>query len=73
MKNHKNYTTSGPVEAIKNAAAILLLIAVLTGWVLQLAAEHRAREQAIVAVIPMANQNISWSGAGYDGIYGRAD
>lgn len=33
--------------------------------------DRTAWEREAVAVYPMANQNIEWTGAGYSGIYAR--
>lgn len=69
MKNRNNYTTTARNwEGIKNAIVILMLIAVISGWIVTLAAEQRERERQIIRVIPMANQCIEWSGAGYNGV-----
>lgn len=69
MKNRNNYTTAGRRwEGIKNAVVILMLIAAISGWIVTLAAEQRERERQIIRVIPMANQMITWEGAGYNGV-----
>ena len=49
---------------------IIVLAAVLAGGTVELIRE-RQREAAKWAEIPMANQRIEWSGAGYNGHYGR--
>ena len=67
-KNTVNYTTGAKIRSI----LILILMAAALGiwgaygWQ-QLHKAPAVEEWAI----PMANQHITWSGAGYDGIYGR--
>lgn len=34
---------------------------------------RKAWEKTVVAVYPMANQNITWTGAGYNGIWGKGE
>ena len=33
--------------------------------------DQKAAEAAVIAVYPMTNQNITWAGAGYNGIWER--
>lgn len=68
LKERNYYTTSRRSEAIKNAVAVLMLIAAISGWIVTLAAEKRERDRQIIRVIPMANQCIEWTGAGYNGV-----
>ena len=70
MKPTNKYSTSARKrERIKTGLCVLVLAAVLAGGTVELIRE-RQREAAKWTEIPMANQRITWEGAGYNGIWG---
>ena len=62
-------TRSAKSEHFKTAMAVIFLMITIAAWVVTLILE---RQQAHVEEyeIPMANINVTWTGAGYSGIYG---
>ena len=70
IKTMKHYIT---VNRVLTAVAALIILGDIALGVLIWKREAEARREAWAHSIPMANQRIVWEGAGYDGIYGRAD
>lgn len=70
IKTMKHYIT---VNRILTVVAALIILGDIAMGVLIWKREAEARREDWAHSIPMANQRIEWSGAGYDGIYGRAD
>ena len=65
----KNYTTRDRGKAIF-ALVVGVIMIILAGWFAFFAPveKHTAPD----AIYPMVNQNITWEGAGYSGIWGGA-
>jgi hypothetical protein len=69
MMTHKQYTTSWrKKERLKTLTAIFCLLAVIIAGTVCLILEHQPMKPDVV--YPMTNRNITWTGAGYSGIYG---
>jgi hypothetical protein len=69
MMTHKQYTTScRKKERLKTLTAIFCLLAVIIAGTVGLILENQPMEPDVV--YPMTNRNITWTGAGYSGIYG---
>lgn len=64
-------TYSGKKEALKTICAIVALLMVITAGIIGLILEKQPT--GYDKVYPMTNQRISWSGAGYSGIYAAGD
>ena len=66
---HKKYITSEmKKERRKTLAAVFSLVAVIIAGTVGLILENQPMEPDVV--YPMTNRNITWTGAGYSGIYG---
>ena len=63
MKTDKRKAAKIAAAALAIAAAILSLAGIKEY------ADRKAWEKAASVVYPMTNQNITWTGAGYSGIY----
>lgn len=67
MITYKHYSTKNREKAIF-AGVVGLIMMVLAAWFAFAPVEkHTAPDQ----IFPMANQRITWEGAGYDGIRAR--
>lgn len=65
----EHYTISGRKrERLKTLTAIFCLLAVIIAGTVGLILENQPMEPDVV--YPMTNRNITWTGAGYSGIYG---
>ena len=64
----KHYTT---VNRILTAIIVLFVLGDIALGILIWKSEAEARRKAWENSIPMANQCIEWSGAGYNGVYGH--
>lgn len=49
----------------------MAILTVVIGMLVFLNIREDAREEACDMSFPMVNQNITWEGAGYNGIYGK--
>lgn len=72
MKTTSNSTTySGKRESLKTILAVAMLLTVIIAGAVGLIIEKQPT--GYDKVYPMTNQHISWSGAGYSGIYAAGD
>lgn len=60
-------------KALVIATVLVIVLAVAGARALGDYLNRKAWEKLAIAVYPMANQHIEWTGAGYNGIYGGAE
>lgn len=66
--SHKDYTTS---EKARSILILILMAAAIAIWGAVAWKQLHPPEAVEEWSIPMANQNVTWAGAGYNGIWER--